>query len=196
MERRIEISLGFWAVVCLMAWVDWKICLLFLAASVWHELGHMLVMVLLRVPVQGVSVSAAGAVLHGRIRTYRQELLCAAAGPVSSFLLTLLTMRIAPMLAIVSGLLGLVNLLPLYPLDGGRVLRACLLLYWEDRAERILSSVTFVTCCLLMIGACTLTACLQAGIWPIFAALAVLWRVGEAQRSENEKPVAFPDDCR
>ena len=185
MGRKIEISFGFMALVCILAWVQMELCALFLLAILVHELGHLLAMKLCGISIEHVSVKAAGAVIYGVFRSYRHELLCAAAGPVSSMLLAILSCRLLPVLSIASGLLGLVNLLPLYPLDGGRILRAALLMHGkEEIALRICSRTAFVLCGILMLGACWITVELQAGIWPIFAALVILCRAGEAWRSE------------
>ena len=173
------------AVVCVMAWVQMKLCGLFLIAMLVHELGHLLAMKLCGISVKGVRLKAAGAVLYGEFRSYCHELLCAAAGPLTSFLLGLLFCRILSALSIISILLGVANLLPLYPLDGGRILRSALLMRTEEEiALRICSRTAFVLCSLLMLGACWITVELQAGIWPVFAALLIFCRAGEAWRSE------------
>lgn len=165
--------------VCVLGWLDFKICGCFLAAMTIHELAHLLAMRLCRTSVNGISLRLSGAVIGCGFCSYGQEAICAAAGPAASFLLGWTVLRIAPQLAGTSFLLGAGNLLPVYPLDGGRILRALLLRKCdEEMVAVILARVTFVTCCLLMTGACWLTAELQVGLWPVFAALAVLCRVG------------------
>ena len=181
--------------ICLLAWLNLQVCIWFLAALLFHELGHLLVMKLCGVPVLRISFRISGAVIDSGFCSYRQEAICAAAGPASSFLLTLVFCRGVSTLAVVSLLLGCVNLLPIYPLDGGRILRALLLLRMEEeKARGILRAVTFAVCCLLMLGACWVTVEKQAGLWPIFASLVILCRVGSAGWQENENPVAFPGE--
>lgn len=86
----------------------------------------------------------------------------------------------------VSTLLGAVNLLPVFPLDGGRILKSALLLHLEQsKVDRILRFTTSAVCCLLMICACWAAAELQAGLWPVFSALVILWRVGNAEWQER-----------
>lgn len=57
-----------------------------------------------------------------------KEALCALAGPVGSFSVVLLA-EYFPEAALFGLVQGLYNLLPVYPLDGGRILRC--LLPWE-----------------------------------------------------------------
>lgn len=139
-----------------------------------------------KIRIRCVSLGITGAVIRHEFCSYRQELVCAAAGPASSFLLSLTMCRNCPELAVLSAMLGAVNLLPIFPLDGGRILRSILfLLLEEEKVLRLMGRVTFVVCCVLMAAACCVTAALQAGIWPIFAALIVLWKVGCAGWSEK-----------
>ncbi len=185
MEKRIEVSVGFAAMVCVLGWFDLKICGCFLAAMTVHELAHLIVIRLFRIPVNGVSLRLSGAVIRCGFCGYGQEAVCAAAGPAANFFLGLALMRIAPQLAAVSFLLGAGNLLPVYPLDGGRILRALLSRKKdEETVLAVLSRVTFVICCLLMTVACWLTAELQMGLWPVFAALIILCRVGTVKWTE------------
>ncbi len=178
---RVNITFGFAAAVCVFLWLDAGLCLWFLLALAVHEIGHLLCMKCSGVQICRMRLTAAGAVISGRFSGYRQEIFCGAAGPWSSFLLCVLCFRRVPELAIVSGILGVVNLLPIYPLDGGRILYGVLMLRLEpDAADRILRIVTASVCCLLMVGACWAAAELQAGLWPVFAALVILWRVGLA----------------
>ncbi len=163
-----------------------ELCGCFLLALIVHEAGHLLAMRIGGIPVYGFRLSAAGAVIQGGFVGYRQEIACAVMGPVGSILLAMLSFRQIPKLAMLSVALAGVNLLPVYPLDGGRILRGILLLHVEQgRAEQVLNRVTAVVCCLLMIAACWAAAELQAGLWPIFAVLAILWRVGQAQKMEG-----------
>lgn len=169
-----------------MAWYSIKICAWFLAALFCHELGHVLALVYYHVPIRRVSIGISGAVIHHDLCTYRTEFVCALSGPAAGFLLCLIVCRRCPELAVISCGLSFVNLLPLYPLDGGRILRSVLLQRFNEAfVMRVLKYVTAAVCCILMTAACCVTATLQMGIWPIFAVLAILWRVGSAVWSEK-----------
>ena len=183
--KKVNITFSFLSVACISAWLDHRVCVCFLLALFCHELGHLLAMNFSGASVYRFRLSAAGAVISGGFTGYRQELACAAAGPLFSLLLCVCSCRWNPLLSVVSAILGAVNLLPVYPLDGGRIFRCALLLHLDyDKADRILRVTAGTVCCLLMIGACWATAALQAGLWPVFTALVILWRVGQADWQE------------
>lgn len=179
--RRVSVTAGFLAVVFVLAWYRWKLCLLFLLALALHECGHLLALHLNRIPVQRITLASGGAKIETGAMTYRQEWICAAAGPAASILFAGILLRLCPTFSLISLGLAAINLLPLYPLDGGRALRALLLCRLPpERANAIIRMCVWVTCSTLMIGACWLTAQYQAGLWPIFLALVLLCRAGEA----------------
>ena len=162
------------------------LCRNYLIAFLVHELGHIAAVVFCCGKWNRISLKISGAVISCSVRGYTQEICCTAAGPAASFLLMLLMFRMRPELALISGSLGAVNLLPIYPLDGGRILRAILMLKLdEDRVNIILSRFAFVVCSILMGVACWITAELQTGIWPVFVVLVLLCRIGCAEREER-----------
>ena len=121
---RISVSGGacIWAcVLLLMLPLRWVVAAI-LAAAV-HELSHLLALYLLGIRVFGIAVGGRGAVLETDSLTDGQELLCALAGPVGSFVLLIFAQWI-PRVALCGLCQGLYNLIPLGNLDGGRVLRS------------------------------------------------------------------------
>jgi Zn-dependent protease len=128
------------------AWLSWTAAiltaLLFFASLVLHELGHSVVARYLDIPVRGITLFVLGAVAQTtrESRTAGHEFLLAIAGPVVSILVGgvfmvgwLLAHDLDPLLAgvfwwlwLMNILVGLFNLLPAYPMDGGRVLRSVL----------------------------------------------------------------------
>ncbi|HEX2184467.1 MAG TPA: site-2 protease family protein [Chloroflexota bacterium] len=104
-----------------------------------HELGHSLVAISRGVPVISITLFIFGGVatMREEADSPRDEFLIAAAGPVTSFVLAgafWAMSTVAPTgspaeavtsyLAGLNGFLGGFNLLPGFPLDGGRVLRS------------------------------------------------------------------------
>src|SRR4051794_25270403 len=101
-----------------------------------HELGHALLARRLGVPIAGIGLHIFGgaAEMVGLPRRPDDEIAIAAAGPAVSFALAGLGYTLAAItgvhaLALLAGVnlaLGAFNLLPVFPSDGGRILRAWL----------------------------------------------------------------------
>ncbi len=97
------------------------VCAMVLAAG-FHELCHRVAIRLCGGSVPSLLIGIRGARMEATGLDARQELICALAGPVGGLLLLLLT-RWLPRTAICAAFQSLFNLLPVYPLDGGRILR-------------------------------------------------------------------------
>ncbi len=123
----------------------------FYASLLAHELAHALVARRRGVEVKGIVLWILGGVaqLEGDSRDPRAELEIVGAGPLTSLGLAaggalaalllgavgtsaLLVSSLA-WLAGINALLALFNMLPAFPLDGGRILRALLWRHWHDR---------------------------------------------------------------
>ena len=119
-----------------------------------HELGHYLALRLCRVPVQGMEITPFGVRMHTGSLTDREAMVCSFSGPLFGFLLTAFS-RFLPYTALCAFLQALFNLLPIYPLDGGRVL----FLAWEgitrkpvpQKYEAIVHAVGLVLLLLLIV---------------------------------------------
>jgi Zn-dependent protease/CBS domain-containing protein len=125
----------------------------FYASLLAHELAHAVVARRHGVQVQSIVLWVLGGVaqLQGDSPHPRAELEVAAAGPAVSFGLAASGAVVAGLLGVlglspllvaavawlagINVLLGLFNLLPAFPLDGGRILRAALWHRWRDRAR-------------------------------------------------------------
>ncbi|MFG1704270.1 M50 family metallopeptidase [Nonomuraea sp. M3C6] len=126
---------------------------LFLASLLAHELGHALLARREGIEVSGITLWLLGGVaeLKGEPRTPGADLRIAAIGPLTSLFLgavfAVLAMAApaglaAGMLSYLAGvnvLLGIFNLVPAAPLDGGRILRAAL---WAWRHDRVFAAVS------------------------------------------------------
>lgn len=112
------------------------IVLLAFASVVAHELGHALVARRLHVEVSAIELHFFGGVarLKSQPHSARDELVIAAAGPAVSFALAAIAFLFAALtgvwffqlLATINLILGVFNLIPALPMDGGRMLRAFL----------------------------------------------------------------------
>ena len=106
-----------------------------------HELGHSVVALRYKVPVRSITLFIFGGVaqIGAEPPSAIAEFWIAIAGPITSFALAILFSLLQPLvsvftpllalakyLAYINGALGLFNLIPGFPLDGGRVFRAIL----------------------------------------------------------------------
>jgi len=121
-------------------WINGVLAALFLFASVaFHELAHSYVAQKYRLTIESITLFIFGGVaqLKGEPPHPKAEFWIAIAGPVSSFFLSglffLLAMNMAggtralfAYLAQINFIIGVFNLIPGFPMDGGRVLRSAL----------------------------------------------------------------------
>lgn len=175
----INIEPGFCilaAVLILLVPLKWIVA--WFAATLLHELFHYIVIRINRIPVLSLTVGAHGIIMQTGPMFYRAELICALAGPLGALLL-LLFARWFPALAVCAYIQSLYNLLPLYPLDGGRALR-CFLIHSlpVPLAERLCAGIELCIT-LLMIGLGIYASfSLKLGPIPFAAAILLLFRCG------------------
>lgn len=129
---------------------------LFVLSLLAHEMAHAVVAKRNGIEVDGVTLWLLGGVarLRGEARTPGVDLRVAAAGPVTSLVvgavfslsawladvggLVMLGVGVLTYLAGINALLGVFNLIPAAPLDGGRILRAAL---WAWRGDRLKATI-------------------------------------------------------
>jgi Zn-dependent protease/CBS domain-containing protein len=163
--------------------------LLFFASILLHELAHSLVARAYGLEVPAITLFVFGGVseLKDEPTKPTHELLIAVVGPLTSFLLAgvfwalhrafgegsgSLVAVIAGYLAWVNLALGVFNLLPGFPLDGGRVLRA--ILWWRSgslaRATRVAADIgKTLALGIMMLGAIQIfLGSLIGGLWLVF----------------------------
>lgn len=157
--------------------LQWVVAVLM--AVLIHECFHAVAVFLLGGRIHRIFIGATGAVLETTPLSNGRELLAALAGPIGSGLLLFLASHF-PRLAICGAVHCAYNLIPLFPLDGGRVLRSLLFwlfpIHWAIRIYRL--SQRSVT--ILLMGGC-LFLVLKIGILPLLALVFLLRK----QRMEN-----------
>jgi Zn-dependent protease len=205
-----------WTFGLLLAWAAWAswsgagsgvavilgvgFLLAVFASVLLHELGHALTARVFGVRTQHILLTPLGGIasLEGMPRAPRAELAVALAGPAVNFAIAAaiaLAMQVtgASMYGLLDGLLwanlslGLFNLLPAFPMDGGRALRAWL----SARKGRQSATRTAVK-----IGRVLAVAMAIAGVFynPMLIAIAAfVWFAGKAEARATES--AWGDDA-
>jgi Zn-dependent protease len=153
-----------------------------------HELGHALVARHLGVPVTGIGLHFFGgaAQMAGLPARAGDEIAIAAAGPAVSFALA----GVGHMLAALSGagvfglfatvnlVLAIFNLVPAFPSDGGRILRAVLAQRHDFvRATDLAVKVGRVACIAMALGGVFL------GAFQLVVLAIALWTFGTVERA-------------
>ena len=155
-----------------------------------HELAHSLVAERNHIPISSITLFIFGGVarLEKEPSTPLVELKMAAAGPLLSFLLSLFfftatavfsyfnlpdfILAVTDYLFILNLVIGIFNLIPGFPLDGGRILRA-LLWHFSGNLRRATSiastSGKLFAICLMLVGLLALLGgSAISGLWLIF----------------------------
>ena len=191
MKRRLDLTPGFPAFLAAVWYFDscgifWP----FLAAMTVHELAHAAVLLLLGGRIESVRLSFAQVELRTGLLSDRTELWSTAAGPGINLLCGWLFRRWMPAFAAVSLLLALFNLLPVWPLDGGRLLRTLLRMRWGAAGVNASQTLGLLFGLGLLGGAVFAARRWDAGVWPAVTAGALLVRLLRSRYAE--KAVAFP----
>lgn len=127
-----------------------------LIAAIIHEIFHFVALRLCGFTVTQICLNASGAAIESNMEPGIKMAICAVAGPLSGFCL-LCMIHVIPRIAICGLFLSLCNLLPIFPLDGCRILVGVLSCIWEERVVRIIlhyiECVTFALIIILVIYA-------------------------------------------
>ena len=116
----------------------------FAIAGAFHECCHWLVLRWMGVDVYRICIGPFGATMETEPMDPGREVLCALAGPVGSFLLVV-CYGILPEIALCALLQGAFNLLPIYPMDGGRVLKGTLEILKIPGREEVCAAIQWLT---------------------------------------------------
>ncbi|KIN62683.1 Metallopeptidase, M50 family [Sulfitobacter noctilucicola] len=179
-----------------------------------HELAHSVVARHLGVPINGITLFLFGGVaeMDAEPTAAKDELLIAVAGPLMSLCLAIGFWALSLMagagnlvatipevlsyLALINLILALFNMVPAFPLDGGRVLRAYL---WHrtgnmlEATKTASRSGTFFAYFLMALGLMALFhGALAAGLWQLMIGAFVLIAARASYTSQLAQ-VAFDD---
>lgn len=177
MARKFTFSPGiFFSIAILLLILPFQWVFAMWVAALVHELFHLAALYLCKeIPLHaGIYAGLAKIQIPGMSR--KKELFCTLAGPLGSLLLLLLSPWV-PRIAICVAVQSAYNLLPIYPLDGGRAL-SCLLsmLLPPPRAKRVLQYFENGVLAIVLLLGIYGSFVLELGLLPLIIAITLYFR--------------------
>ena len=185
MDNKLEFQISAGALIFLAALVlllplQWVGAVIL--AAVVHELCHGVAIILLGGSIESISIGSRGIVMKTQPMSGIREIVCAMAGPIGSICL-LLFVRWLPRTAVCGLFHGLYNMIPLLPMDGGRVLRGILFgLLTPPKAEKLFMWIQRAM--ILLIGVCCMVLISKAGAFAVILGILLL------RNARRENPLA------
>lgn len=165
---------SFFAALLLLLPLKWLAAACFSIAL--HELCHYFTLKLFAVKIFEIQIACTGVTMRTEPMKPQKELLCALAGPASCVIAFALA-RWFPRFAVCSAFHAAYNLLPIYPLDGGRALYCLTQLFLSDLASNRLCRIAEYFCvCAIMFAGLYGALVLHLGILPVLVGCMLTWR--------------------
>lgn len=158
-----------------------------------HELGHLLAGILLGMKVEKIQVKPFGFSISFKLKPddYNKKIkkgnilelkkiIVALAGPITNILIVMITVNLnlgifeEIMVIYTNILIALFNIIPIYPLDGGRILKGLLhFKFGKQKASKYINCISFYT--VIFLTAVAGISILYLKNIAIFIAICVLW---------------------
>lgn len=159
------------ALALLVLPIDWVFA--WVIAAAFHELCHIVAVRICGYSIRSIIVGIFGAVIEAEPMPWSAELLCTVSGPMGGLIFVLLA-RWVPKVAVCACVQTMYNLLPVYPLDGGRALRCILNCCTKEASGPFIEAVIRNTT-LAVIAALGILGTFRLRLGPIPAICAVIF---------------------
>ncbi len=177
-SERLTIQPGYFiliALALLIIPVRWVVG--WFGAVFFHEFCHYIALRAYKVSVFQIKIGIGGVNMQTGEMTVLQEVICALAGPLGSLLLLFL-LHVYPYVSLCALAQSLFNLMPIYPMDGGRVITGiCVGLIGEKKGILLSNTISGIFLALLFCVSLHLSLHYRLGILPIIISLIIITRV-------------------
>lgn len=182
------------AVILLTLPLNWLIAMA--AAALFHELCHIFAVFLAGGQIRSIRIQPDGAVIETAPLSPLKELVCILSGPAGSLML-LFFCRAIPRISLCAGIQGLYNLLPLYPLDGGRALICVLEMAFPiETVRRIVPWIQRSISVSILVLALYAAFAWNWGWMPVFMSFMLLLKKNTLQTEATRGTIVLPYKMR
>lgn len=155
MNNKLQVHPSLYIAICVGLFllpIPWLIS--WIIAAFLHEIGHIVALKILHVPVHRVTAEVKGAYIETGFLPPRAEFVCALAGPLCGLVCFIMFLKWLPLLAVCGLVQSIFNLLPYPNYDGGRILSIALNTFLPINIARIVyQGITFcVSAALIILG--------------------------------------------
>lgn len=162
-----------WAIMLLLLPLRWLGAVT--VAALFHELSHYIAVVLCGGRIRGFRVARGSMILDVGMMSWRNELICAIAGPLGSLFLLML-IQWFPILGFCAGVQLIYNMIPVFPLDGGRIVRCICNLVFSNHGEIMWIWFEKVMILLIFFASIWFAVWYKLGFFPILITLTIVLR--------------------
>ena len=218
MSIKIDLMIAFFIILfCITSQIEIYLILLFFAIV--HEIGHLIVGLFLGFKPKEIQINIAGVRIEfkPKIEEYNKRILkgsslslkraiIAMAGPITNFLIIAILQLISiinPKFVIsnmginvvyANFLIGIFNLIPIYPLDGGRILKEILYIFKGLKKSYIYTyKISKIT--IIVFTAISSIAILYLKNFAVVIILIYLWALVFIERSRYKRKMMVYGNC-
>lgn len=190
----IRISADFYLLLaCMILLLPAKWVIAFYAAAMVHELFHAVTLLALGGSITELSFKAGGIYMAAVCEGAVKQIVCSLAGPLGGLFCLLLAEKF-PEMALCGLVHSLYNLLPLWPLDGGRVLRLILDAMCPHKSHQIEGYIRKIFLILGLLAVLWLGIYFRSGIFFWICGISVLANSmkNTLQRRKEQDTIGLP----